>query len=209
VGTVVALVLVAAGIVSAIVITNRRHMIADGAKAIMDATARRAESLPVLGTVEDFELFDQDGKRVTLASLLGRVWVAEYFFTYCGGPCPRMNRNFGALHREFLGEDEPKFVSITCDPQRDSLDVLADHARTQQADTTRWWFLRGEQRDLFQLAQSLKLPYEIGNPSAHSTRFVLVDREGQVRGAYIGTDDKEVDDLRRDLRALLAAPPKG
>jgi protein SCO1/2 len=146
---------------------------------------------------------------VTLASLLGRVWIAEYFFTYCGGPCTKMNRNLGALHREFARDDEPKFVSITCDPQRDTLDVLADHARTQQADTRRWWFLRGEQRDLHQLAQSLLLPYEPGNPASHSVRFVLVDRIGQIRGAYDGTDQAKVDELRRDLRVLLAAPEKG
>jgi protein SCO1/2 len=206
VGTLVALVLVAAGIVSAIRIAQRRHAISEGAKAILDTAGRRADDLPVLGTVGSFELIDQDGNPVTLGSLVGRVWVAEYFFTYCGGPCPRMNRNFASLHREFVGVDEPKFVSITADPQRDKLDVLQEHARMLQADTKRWWFLRGEQRDLHMLAQSLKLPYEIGNPSSHSTRFVLVDREGRVRGAYIGTDDQAVQELRRDLAVLLASP---
>jgi protein SCO1/2 len=209
VGTVVALVLIAGGIVSAFIVYERRQMLADGTKAILEASPRRADELPVLGTVGDFALTDQNGRQVTLGSLLGRVWVAEYFFTYCGGPCPRMNRNLAELHREFTGKDEPKLVSITCDPKRDTLDVLNDHARTNQADTERWWFLRGEEKDLQQLASSLLLPYQIGVPSAHSTKFVLVDREGQIRGAYTGTDEKEVDALRRDLRALLASPPKG
>jgi cytochrome oxidase Cu insertion factor (SCO1/SenC/PrrC family) len=204
-GTTVAVVLIVAGIIAAIVINQKRKATFQGAQAIIEASSKRAEDLPVLGTVAPFTLKERSGQTVTLDLLLGRVWVADYFFTYCGGPCPKMNRNMGKLHREFIGRDEPKFVSITADPARDTLDAMTEHAKMIQADTERWWFLTGDQKELKSLATSLLLPYEIGNPSAHSTKFVLIDREGRIRGAYSGVEDQEVASLRRDLALLLAA----
>jgi protein SCO1/2 len=207
-GTVVAIVLIAVGIVGAILINHRRHKVADGAKAIMEASTRRAEDLPVLGTVAPFTLTNQSGESVGLEALAGRVWVADTFFTYCGAVCPTMNRHLAELHRTFTGKDEPKFVSITADPGRDKPEAMAEHARTLQADLSRWWFLTGEPNELFRLAQSLLLPYEIGVPASHSNKFMLIDREGQIRGAYTGTDPMAVRELARDLQVLLNSPPK-
>lgn len=207
-GTIVALVMIVLGIIGAYLVNKKRQTVAEGTQRILEASRRRAEDLPHLSRVADFALIERSGKPVTTGDLLGRVWVAEYFFTYCGRLCPRMNRNFAALHRDFTGADEPKFVSITCDPMRDTLTAIDDHARTLQADTNRWWFMTGEEKELQKVAHSLLLTYEIGVPDSHSSKFVLVDRNGEMRGAYDGLSDDAMLELRRDLKLLLAAPVK-
>jgi cytochrome oxidase Cu insertion factor (SCO1/SenC/PrrC family) len=87
---------------------------------------------------------------------------------------------------------------------------MTEYARMHQADTSRWWFLRGEEEQLRDLTMSLLLPYKIGDPAAHGSSFMLVDREGKIRGKYNGTlpggGGKPIEDLRRDLRLLLNAP---
>jgi protein SCO1 len=210
-GTAVAVALIALGIVSAIIINQKRKTTAEGARAIIEASARKAEDLPVIGTVVDFTLKEASGMPVTMESLRGRVWIADFHFTYCGAACPRMNRNMSDLHREFVGKDEPKFVSITVDPSTDTPELLEEHARMYQADRARWWFLTGDPKEIGSLAEQLKLVYSATDRNAHSTKFALVDREGNVRGVYDGDAREKTayDGLRRDLAALLAAPPKG
>jgi protein SCO1/2 len=214
-GTVVALVLIAAGILSAFLIDSKRkgslQYIRDPNAPAEAPDPRTEADLPVLGTVDPFALTERSGKTVTLDDLKGRVWVADTFFTYCGSICPKMNLNLGPLHREFTGKDEPKFVSITSDPKRDSVEALQEYARMLQADTDRWWFLRGEEEQLRDLTVSLLLTYKIGDPAAHSGLFMLVDREGKIRGKYHGSWEgpaaqQEMDKLRRDLKLLLNAP---
>ena len=112
-GTVVALVMIVAGIIAAFVINQRRHVVAEGAKAIIEAGNRRAKDLPVIGTVGAFTLTERSGAPVTLDALLGRVWVAAYFFTYCGGPCPTMNFVFPSVRPSILS---PAAIRPSMDP---------------------------------------------------------------------------------------------
>jgi protein SCO1/2 len=205
-GTVVALLMILAGIGAAFVTSQRRHAVHEGLAEIIAAGPQKAEDLPVLGAVGDFSLTERGGGTVTDELLKGRVWVADFFFTYCGMACPAMSRNMSQLHREFVGPEEPKFVSFTADPLRDTLEVMSEYGRMNQADPDRWWFLTGDEKVLQRTAHSLLLPYELGNPASHSSKFMLVDREGRIRGAYDGTSGPELDKLRRDLKLLLSAP---
>lgn len=211
-GTIIALLMIGVGVICGIVINRNRQSEAQEIRKAEEAAPKSADDLPRegLGPVADFSLTESSGRTVTLADLRGRVWVAETFFTYCGAICPTMNRHFGDLHREFTGKEEPKFVSISVDPTRDKVPALADHARDQQADRDRWWFLTGDPKEIKKLTSSLMLPYEIGVPSSHSGNFMLVDRDGWVRGHYNGSDARgaEMPALRRDLGLLLAAPAK-
>jgi protein SCO1 len=214
-GTIVALVMIVGGVISALVINHKRKFSAQFIRdpnAAAEAPDPRTEAdLPVLGTVDPFVLTERSGKEVTLESLKGRVWIAESFFTYCGSICPKMKKNLGPIHREFAGKDEPRIVSISADPERDTPEAITDYARMYQIDTERWWFLRGEEEQLRDLTVSLLLTYKIGDPTAHSGNFMLVDREGRIRGKYIGTIEgggTEMARLRRDLKLLLGAPKK-
>jgi protein SCO1/2 len=104
---------------------------------------------------------------------------------------------------------EIHLVSITVDPARDTPAVLAGYAKNYGADTARWHFLTGEKDAIYRLSiEGFKLGVDdtMGDeaePIVHSTRFVLVDQEGRIRGFYHGLEDPDLEKLAVDARSLL------
>ena len=96
--------------------------------------------LPVIGPAPDFDLTSQDGKRVTLADLRGKVVAVTFIFTMCPDICPMLTSNMAQV-QEMLGADFGKsvaFVSITIDPENDTPEVLKDYAEAFGADPEGW-----------------------------------------------------------------------
>ena len=170
-----------------------------------------APAVPPTSVVPDFTLTERSGRLVTRADLLGRPWVADFIFTACAGPCPLLSTRMAELQAEFADTDL-RLVSFSLDAERDTPAVLTQYAKRYQADPKRWLFLTGDEESIYRIAtEGLKLSaYKTDEKEQadgadriiHSTRFVLVDRDGTVRGTYVGTDDDDLDRLRRDLRAL-------
>lgn len=173
---------------------------------LLSSCAHAPEPLPVLGQVAPFQLTDQSGKPFDSATLTGHVWVADFIFTNCEGPCPRMTGYMRALQKATPDLPSLKMVSFTVDPKRDTPPVLADYGKAHDADPSRWVFLTGEMKVLDTLDHD---SFKLGNVGAamdHSTRFVLVDEKGQIRGYYgIATGDP-VPQLAADARRLMALP---
>jgi protein SCO1 len=160
--------------------------------------------LPTLHVVTDFELIDSDGKPFGRKDLLGKVWVADFIYTYCSGPCPKMSAAMADLHREPAFRDV-RFVSISIDPSRDTPESLREYAANYQADVARWKFLTGDRAAIARLAKEGFLQADdAGDPLLHSVQFLLVDREGRLRGTYLGTSPNMQKRLRRHLNRLLA-----
>jgi protein SCO1/2 len=163
--------------------------------------------LPVLGEVPDFALLDARMRDTSLADLRGKVWVADFIFTTCSGPCPDMTRRMAALHRSYQMEDGVRMVSVTVNPEYDSPAVLAAYGESHQADLDRWLFLTGARDAIHALAvQGFKMG-SIEDPVFHSTRFVLVDRQARIRGYYEGTDEAALRRLFKDVARLLRERP--
>lgn len=169
---------------------------------------RHPPALPAYGTVPDFMLTERSGRSVRLADLAGKVWVADFIFTSCGGPCPMMSQRMASIQKGVRALDGVQLVSFSVDPRRDTPVVLREYAERYAADPERWWFLTGEPeavlrlvRDGFHLA--VEVPQDPATEVIHSTRFALVDPRGQVRGYYDGTDDAEVRRLLMDVERLL------
>ncbi len=177
--------------------------------------------VPVLHGVPPFTLTQRDGSTVANAQLLGKVWVADFIFTRCAGPCRVMSRQMAGL-QERLG-DHPsardiRLVSISVDSEYDTEPVLRRYAQEFEADAIMWLFLRGPGATVQKLVvDGFKLPLERNtdpnDPIIHSQRFVLVDQAGHVRGYYNGTPQEgpggetlpaEMDALLRDLELVLA-----
>lgn len=154
----------------------------------------RAPQLPVLSQVADFTLTNQAGQRVTLADLRGQVWLADIIFTRCAGPCPRMTQQMRSVQAALPANSAARLVSLTTDPDFDTPEVLARYAARFEAQPARWQFLTGDKAQIAALAgDSLKLaalekkPEERADPAdlfIHSTLFVLVDRQGRLRGSF-------------------------
>jgi protein SCO1/2 len=165
---------------------------------------RREAELPVLAHVPAFSLVDQDGRLATRASLHGHPFVADFIFTHCAGPCPMMTARMASLQKT-LTDRRIHLVSITVDPERDTPQVLKQYAKDHGADESRWHFLTGDKDAVFALARGMLLaasPAQADQPILHSTKFVLVDSAGRMRGAYDFGDAQAMEKLAGDARTL-------
>ncbi len=156
------------------------------------------------GQLPNFSLTDQRGTPFALSNLHDKVWVADFIFTSCGTICPPMTVQMVGLQDEFVGEDV-HFVSFSVDPERDTPEVLYRYAEDYGADGSRWAFLTGQKDTIYQLAHegfNLAAGHR-GSEILHSTRFVLVDRDQQVRGYYDSRSPGALLQLRKDIKTLL------
>jgi protein SCO1/2 len=176
----------------------------------ISCSSDKQEPLPILSTVPDFTLTERSGQPFGLNDLRGQVWVADFIFTNCAGTCPIMTTAMTEIQKTALAEklDDIKLVSITVDPERDTPEVLQRFADGYGALQDRWYFLTGEGAAIQQLAnKGFLLSAATGGgseeePIIHSNRFVLVDRQGRIRGYYDGTDEEGVAQLLQDLKKL-------
>jgi protein SCO1 len=172
---------------------------------------RRPEPPPVLGEVPDFSLVNRDGRTVRRQDLAGKPWIADFIFTRCPASCPMMTSRMARLHRDLGRGPEVGLVSISVDPEHDTPAVLERYAQSFKAPAY-WLFLTGDGEQIYRLSkEGFKLgvdaaPQASGLPTAepilHSTRFVLVDGEGRIRGYYDAFDEESMKRLERDLRAI-------
>jgi len=151
----------------------------------------------------DFVLTDQSGEAFESRSLAGKVWVGSVFFANCPGPCFRENQALADMLREI---DSPDLVvvSLTCDPDNDTPEVLRRYADRFDADLSRWKFLTGDMTTIKTIAkESFRLPAEVG---VHSERGVVFDRQGRLRGGFHLLQADRVDLLKKLVREVLDEP---
>ena len=168
----------------------------------LTACLRRTSSLPVYYDVPTFDLVAQDGQPFHSGILAGKIWVADFIYTTCPGPCPRMTSQMHEVQDAILPSPDVKLVSFTVDPERDTPPVLADYAKVHGASKDHWYFLTGPAPTLQKLDRDV---FKLGSLNAameHSTRFVLVDRQSRIRGYYETSEPKAISRLIGDIRAL-------
>lgn len=159
--------------------------------------------LPVYATVETLDLTSSLGDDLSEESLAGKVHVVDFIFTSCGAACPVMTAKMKDFYDDLEGEEGVGFLSVTTDPERDTVEVLHDYAAELGVDQKRWLFGRAPMEEVRRLSEKEFLLAAAGFPIGHSQRFVLVDRERQIRGYYDSRDAEDLARLRRDLNTLL------
>ena len=148
----------------------------------------------------DFVLTDQAGAAFDSRSLAGKVWVGSVFFANCPGPCFRENQALADILRE-IDSPDLVIVSLTCDPDNDTPEVLRRYADRFDADLSRWKFLTGDMATIKTIAnESFRLPAEVG---VHSERGVVFDRQGRLRGGFHLLQADRVDLLKKLVREVL------
>jgi protein SCO1/2 len=167
-----------------------------------------AQPLPIYGELPEFALTNQFGQTVSLASLKGDVWVADIIFTRCPGPCRNMTRKVKAIQDALPANSRAKLVSLTADPAFDTPTVLKTYATQFKADPDRWEFLTGPKQAVYDLAiKGLKLAVQENNTTnidemfIHSTRLVLIDGRGRLRGVA-STEGADGETVRNILRGV-------
>lgn len=166
--------------------------------------------LPKLGAVPEFGLTEANGNELRESQLRGKVWIASFIFTRCAEACPMMMRKEVKLQAELPVRDDLRLVSFSVDPDWDTPKVLTEYSSTFGADRSRWLFLTGDKQQIYRLAQEgFRLSAEEADPAKempilHSSKLVLVDRNGLVRGYYDTLDDVDLQKLLRDVDRVLA-----
>ena len=164
------------------------------------------------GTVPDFTLTDQNGAAFSSAAeLKGVDWIADFIYTTCPGPCPRMSSQMHEVQTALSGSDQNadgiptdklRLVSFTVDPAHDSPPVLADYAKRFGAKPGIWFFLTGPEDALHHLSRDVFMLGDINGSLEHSTRFVLVDRRSRIRGFYLTSEPDAIARLIADTKSL-------
>ena len=169
-------------------------------------------SLPAYDTVPIFELVNQDAQPFGSAQLAGKIWIADFIFTSCPGPCPIISSRMSELQKP-LEKSDVHLVSFTVDPDKDTPEVLRIYAGKLKAQPKRWDFLTGPRTAIYSLARDgFKLSaFESGDEPGlpvHATRFVLIDRRGTIRGYYDALAPDAVTKLLADTNHLLREQPR-
>ncbi len=166
--------------------------------------------LAPIGRVLPFAFTNQDGKKITEQDVIGKVFVAEYFFTTCKSICPIMNANMKIVYERFKNEKDFLILSHTSDPATDSAARLKKYADSLNVDTGKWIFLTGTKDSLYRQARhSYKIDDPNNNPLSnevdflHSQFFSLVDKKGNVRNIYEGNERKDVERMINEIEVLL------
>ena len=156
-----------------------------------------------MGGVPAFSLTAQTGRTVTRDTLKGKIWVVDFIFTTCNGPCPRMSAQMKRLQAKLdAAPDDVRLISITVDPEHDTPAVLAEYAQHFQADPHKWWFLTGPRDQIVDLSTGTFHVNTAVDLLQHSTRFILVDGKARIRGYYESADASTLDLLVTDIGAL-------
>ena len=167
--------------------------------------------LIVAGSLPQFTLTNQLAQPVSLSDLLGHVVVADVIFTRCPISCERMSTRMHALQETLGPRVNARFISLTADPGYDTPEILRRYGERHGADPGRWFFLTGVKQDVYELAvhglkltvventDDKKLPDDL---FVHSTLFVLLDKQGRIRGSFEGTDENDRKQLAIAVKKL-------
>jgi cytochrome oxidase Cu insertion factor (SCO1/SenC/PrrC family) len=163
------------------------------------------------GRVPAFQLINQNGRPFGSTQLSGKIWIADFIFTSCPGPCPMISSRMSELQKP-LAQTDVHLVSFSVDPEKDTPAILRNYAEKLHADAGRWDFLTGSKSTIYNLSHDgFKLGVsdegEAGQP-IHSTRMVLIDRDDQIRGYYDATSADGITKLLADTSHLLREQPR-
>lgn len=168
---------------------------------------------PVGDQLPEWRLVDQNNEAFGSADLAGGVYVASFLFTRCPTVCPRMTASLRQLERRYgqEGVRGVRLVSFSVDPEYDTPERLRDFAQNRGLHDERWSLVTGDEQEVrslvedgFEQPMGESLILRGGAVDvAHTTRLVLVDQDGRIRGDY-GSDRVGLDEVFHRARQVLA-----
>ena len=173
---------------------------------VFAASLGMAESLPKIKPAPEFTLTNQDGNRLALKELRGKVLAITFIFASCTDTCPLLSAKMVGIQDRLGPAFGPQvfFLSITVDPERDTPPILKRYAEAHNANMAGWAFLTGSAGEIREVARNYGIYYQ-KRPRGdvdHTFLTSLVDRNGILRVQYIGVRFNP-NEMLRDLQALL------
>lgn len=157
-----------------------------------------------------WQLLNQEGQVFGKQELLGKPFVASFFFTSCPTICPKLIASMKEVHVRFAKEqDQVNFVSITVDPKTDTPQILKDYMKKNGMEFKNWYSLTGSPEEIYDVVVN-KMKVHMGekvqkNDSydiPHLAHLALFDANGNLRGLF-KTDSMELSALVRAIKFLL------
>jgi len=165
----------------------------------------RGDAIPTASIgppLSEFELTERSGEPFRSLDMRGKVWVVTYFFASCPGNCIRLNQNIQFMNT-LPDIKDVVWVSITCDPDNDSVEVLRDYADRWHADPQQWLFCRADMSYIQRVARGMNLAlYRQG----HQDYAIVIGKTGKVRGMFDVTSKIQCERLHKMLLECLAEP---
>ena len=163
--------------------------------------------------VRNINLVNQFGKKVSLDELSGKIIVLDFFFTRCPSICPGMTKSMKKLQASYEKNPEiVQFISISVDPEHDSVPQLRKFADRFNINHDNWWFVTGDKKDIYDFAfNEIKASIadtQVDTAFIHTENFFLLDTNRVVRGWYNGFDTLKQAQLARDIPTIMLEKDK-
>ena len=110
----------------------------------VEVAALRQRTVSSYGTVPSFQFVNQNGQPFGSAQLTGKIWIADFIYTTCPGPCPMISSRMSELQKP-LEKTDVHLVSFSVDPEKDTPDVLHRYAEKLQAEPGPLGFSHGSE----------------------------------------------------------------
>jgi cytochrome oxidase Cu insertion factor (SCO1/SenC/PrrC family) len=171
---------------------------------LLAACSHPVSNLPDYGNVPEFSMTDSSGQTFHSGALAGKVWIADFIYTNCPAECPMMTSKMHSVAKQLIGQQDVQLVSISVDPARDTPPVLREFARRYDAPTQQWTFLTGTPETIHQVAFVTFHVGDVIGKIEHSTKFVVVDKHGHIRGYYSSLAADGIPTMLKDVSTLRA-----
>jgi protein SCO1 len=175
------------------------NVISKNGKKINDTVWHKAKNI---------SFTNQLGRKVSLDDLKGKIIVLDFFFTSCPSICPGLARNMKRLQDSYKQNDQiVQFLSISVDPERDSVPRLRAFADKFNVNHDSWWLVTGDRKEIYDFAFK-EIKANIANPKLdtafiHDEHFFLLDTNRVVRGFYDGFDTLKLAQLAKDIPTVM------
>lgn len=179
--------------------------------AVVDWYEKKVKPLPVLinkdHRIGDFKLINQRGSIATIKDWENKIVVADFFFTRCPSICPKMTRSLKKVQDATSKNKNVLITSFTVDPEHDSAPVMRQYIKKFGINESNWYLITGPKKDIYRLARkSFQVIATDGdggpNDFIHSDQLILIDKQKRIRGFYEGTEQKEIEQLIKDIKKL-------
>ncbi len=183
------------------------------------SSTKEEKNLPIFGertvngtdtlyhTIAPFQFVDQDSAVVTNETFTGKIYIADFFFTSCRTICPIMKTQMLRVYDSLQNDPDVLILSHTIDPEYDTVALLHDFANRLGVKSNKWHFVTGIKDSIYKIAQTSYFATAMEDKTEpdgfiHSGAFLLLDKQGRIRGKYDGTKEDDVNRLMGDVERL-------
>jgi protein SCO1 len=161
----------------------------------------------VYHTIGPFSFVDQDSAIITNETFKNKIYVTDFFFTSCRTICPIMKTQMLKVYDSIQNDPDVLLLSHTIDPEYDTVGLLHDFAERLGVKSDKWHFVTGNKDDIYKIAQNSYFATALEDKTEpdgfiHSGAFLLIDKQGRIRGKYDGTKEEDVNRLLADIEKL-------